>query len=151
MELATLIISSMCNRLYTYIQQENQNREQPKKVHMLTKCIFTSDLSNLYDCKSRITCIENKVPFQSKIWNAFLNIGTVHHIPDTYHIPDNLSQPISKHTWMFLFCCLFVKSEGLKRFINNNFYHLKVIKLLLEWPWSDVLFHIIQRNITQNL
>ena len=39
-----------------------------------------------------------------------------------------------------MFCCLFVKSEGLKRFIDNNFYYLKVIKLSLEWPWSDVYY-----------
>ena len=74
----------------------------------------------------------------------YLNVNQVWWV---HNIPDNLDQTIFNHTWTFL--CFVV--YWFKLFSNNNFYYLKMKKLLLEWPWSDVIFYIIKRNITQNL
>ena len=68
-------------------------------------------------------------------------IGRVHHIPETYHIPDNLGQQISNHIWLF-FCFVdyLYKVKDLNSFNTNDFYYLKVIKIKLEWPWSDLSY-----------
>ena len=61
------------------------------------------------------------------------------------------STDLQSYLNVFMICCLFEQSEGFKLLSNNEFYSLKVIKLSLEWPWSDVIFDIIKRNSSQSL
>ena len=83
-------------------------------------------LCRFYSFLYREIVVVDEIPLWS-LWQniQFFVLGWVHHIPDTYHIPDNFDQPFYNHTWMFYGLLFIWEKWRIKLLSNKTFYYLE--------------------------